>query len=978
MPNVFPYIRSHQQAFISRLHFSRCFVLLAGFLLIIGGLPLNTGAQLSAPQDPEQAFAAKADKLTKIVRRSATTDRLIESSRDAASGAGARGRSAHLERLSHRAVIEQQESGRTAISLIVRLKDKDSSELKNAGFTLGAQIGNIATVETSVERLPQLASLASVRKIETATYSHPTNDLARQAVKIDDANGNQQVAQDGTGTVIGIIDTGIDYRHLDFTVPGSNGTKTRIKFLLDMTVYNPKTVTLPGGDTATIDRDWNFKLVNDANHIEIGRLYTEDEINASLAKGVTPQIDDTVKERDKNGHGTHVTGTAAGNGLASPTNRQYRGMAPKADLIIVKATRPNKSDGGFRTNDQINGMQFIEQKANALGKPFVINMSLGGNTGPHIGVNDNEVAINNIVDAGPGRAVCVASGNEGDIDMHASGNIAQGGDIELTVDARDLFADGNPNVSIDFFEFYYSAQDKFSVTITKPDGKTLGPYGVPTDLGPYPESTAVSPDPAIEGIFNDLDKPVGMNDIYITFMDSSKNLGSNWKFKIHGDSVKTDGHFNVWLGGGQFDDDANPATPPPAYVDGSRRISSPGTARGAITVGAYVVRSQKYQIGSAAKFTGQGPTANGLAKPDISAPGYYLYSTKSADSATNPSDPVPSGGGPYVGFSGTSMSTPVVTGAVALIFQANRNLTSEQVKSLIANSADHDSFTKEGWSPRFGFGKLNVAKALAAATIGAPNVIDDSRTFVQQQYLDFLFRKSDPAGENFWTGEITSCGGEPQCVDRKRVNTSGAYFLSTEFQATGYFVYRLYKGAFNRMPLFTEFTPDEQTMAAGIVVNDQLSPGIIETNKTAFATKFVSRPEFQVSYGGLNNQQYVDKLIANTGETLSAAERDALINGLTNGQESRATVLLKLLDGTTVTAGGTTQFSNNYAKSFYQRESNPAFVLMQYFGYLKRDPDTAGFNFWLAKLNQYGNFTNAEMVRSFIVSNEYRQRFGLK
>ncbi|HVG38858.1 MAG TPA: hypothetical protein VM870_06200, partial [Pyrinomonadaceae bacterium] len=212
---------------------TRHFVLAISFLLVISGVPLDRGSaarQERRAPDAEQAFAAKADKLTKIVRRTALAEKFFD-------GEG-RGRSSRWERLSRRAVFKRHKSGRTAISLLVSLRDADAGELHRAGFKLGALVGNIATVETAVERLPELASLASVRKIETATYSRPTNDLARQGVKIDDASGNQQVAQDGTGSVVGVIDSGIDFRHLDFTVPGSNGKKTRIKFLLDMTVYN--------------------------------------------------------------------------------------------------------------------------------------------------------------------------------------------------------------------------------------------------------------------------------------------------------------------------------------------------------------------------------------------------------------------------------------------------------------------------------------------------------------------------------------------------------------------------------------------------------------------------------------------------------------------------------------------------------------------------------------------------------------------
>jgi uncharacterized repeat protein (TIGR01451 family) len=266
-----------------------------------------------------------------------------------------------------------------------------------------------------------------------------------------------------------------------------------------------------------------------------------------------------------------------------------------------------------------------------------------------------------------------------------------------------------------------------------------------------------------------------------------------------------------------------------------------------------------------------------------------------------------------------------------------------------------------------------------------PNPIDDQRQFVRQQYLDFLNREPDQAGWDFWTDNITKCGDparrppgqtEAQCIDRQRETTSAAFFLSPEFQYTGYFVYRFYKGALGRPPKFSEFIPDSQFVAAGIIVNNQLSAARIEANKSAFANLFVGKPEFLAIYGALTNPQYVDKLFQTTTINASAADRAALVMSLDNGTETRATVLKKIVDGTVVISEGNQQFTTTYGQAFYNLEFNPAFVQMEYFGYLRRDPDAAGYAFWLAKLNLYGNYLDAEMVKAFITSPEYRSRFG--
>lgn len=265
-----------------------------------------------------------------------------------------------------------------------------------------------------------------------------------------------------------------------------------------------------------------------------------------------------------------------------------------------------------------------------------------------------------------------------------------------------------------------------------------------------------------------------------------------------------------------------------------------------------------------------------------------------------------------------------------------------------------------------------------------PNPIDDARFFVRQHYRDFLNREPDQAGWNYWTDQITSCGNNPQCLNSRRDSTSAAFFLSPEFQVSANFIYRMYKGSLvqstgpgGRFPTYAEFIKDLQQTTAGIVVDSKLSPPVIETNRANFADQFVLRGEFRNIYDSLNNQQYVDKLFATTGIVPTATERTALINGLAPGAgETRASVLRKIVDGTRVTSDGVLEFTTRYGKAFYDKEFDSSFVLMEYFGYLHRDPDDAGYQFWLAKLRQYGNWVDAEMVRAFVTSPEYRNRFG--
>jgi CSLREA domain-containing protein len=257
------------------------------------------------------------------------------------------------------------------------------------------------------------------------------------------------------------------------------------------------------------------------------------------------------------------------------------------------------------------------------------------------------------------------------------------------------------------------------------------------------------------------------------------------------------------------------------------------------------------------------------------------------------------------------------------------------------------------------------------------NPIDATARFVRQHYQDFLNREPDAEGLAFWTNEIESCGADQQCREVKRINVSAAFFLAIEFQETGYLVYRLDKVAFGNIsavkpvPLtFTEFLSDTQSISQGVIVGATGWPETLEANKRSFIDAFVLRSRFLSRYPTSTTPEfYVDSLNANAGGVLSQEERDALVADLKGGLRTRAQVLRAVAENA----------------QFTRRETNRAFVLMEYFGYLRRNPDDApepglnfdGYNHWLGKLNEFnGNYVQAEMVKAFLESIEYRRRFG--
>jgi photosystem II stability/assembly factor-like uncharacterized protein len=261
------------------------------------------------------------------------------------------------------------------------------------------------------------------------------------------------------------------------------------------------------------------------------------------------------------------------------------------------------------------------------------------------------------------------------------------------------------------------------------------------------------------------------------------------------------------------------------------------------------------------------------------------------------------------------------------------------------------------------------------------NQIDDAQFFVRQHYRDFLNREADTDGLNFWTGSIFSCGGDSSCIGARKVSISAAFFLSIEFQQTGYEVYRFYKAAYGNLPnlpvpiKFDEFVPDTQKISQGVIVNQSGWEQVLEKNKQVFAAEYVQRSRFTSGYPlSMTPGAFVDRLFTNAGVVPAPADRATVINefgsaATTADSMARARALRRVAEDS----------------ALVQQEFNRAFVLMQYFGYLRRNPndppeatlDFQGYNFWLTKLNHFnGSFAQAEMVKAFLSSTEYRQRFG--
>jgi len=339
-------------------------------------------------------------------------------------------------------------------------------------------------------------------------------------------------------------------------------------------------------------------------------------------------------------------------------------------------------------------------------------------------------------------------------------------------------------------------------------------------------------------------------------------------------------------------------------------------------------------------------------------------------------DPVGGGDCSLTNTGSASASCDYMTTTGSLHFAAGQSLATISIPII-------DDAYAEGSSESFivalsnasGSGVILSSPSMAIVTINdnetvnGTNPIDNAEFFVRQHYLDFLNREPDPSGFNFWTHQITDCGSDVQCIEIKRINVSAAFFLSIEFQESSNFVYRLYKGTLARQPNYAEFKADRSKIS----FDQNFAP-----NTFALTYDFVGRPEFTNKYPeNLGGTHFIDALLqtVNDGSGIDlSGSRSQLYQAFDNCWNLVGSLqFCKALIVRQVVNDG----------DFRQGVFSESCVLMEYFGDHRRNPDDppdvdfSGYNFWLNKLNQFnGNFVKAEMVKAFIVSGEYRHRFG--
>ena len=533
----------------------------------------------------------------------------------------------------------------------------DPESLRTAGLTIRAVAGDVVTGTIPLDAVPALAEIAEVERVEAARAMHPDLDLSVVEARVDLVHTGPP-GRRGNGVIVGICDSGCDFTHPSFRRP--DGT-SRILFLWD------QSLTAGAGESAPAVFGYGVE-------------YSNVQINAALA---TADPFAAVRHRDAGGHGSHVTGIAAGDGSAPGEGRPggtFVGVAPEADIIVV-SNASNGLEGLGTSASTLDAVTYIYQQAGTLARPCVVNMSLGDNLGPHDGTSVLERGLNNLL-GGPGRAFVKSAGNAGSSRCHAEGSVVGGGTEDVSF--NQPAGDATPNQ----VDIWYSGSDTFRVTLIDPAGGTAGPVNVGT------ASTVTLPGGNTVRIDHRTNDPLnGDRRIFMTFTPGAMGTlrAGNWRIRLDGLASPAGGRFDAWIQRGTV----VPGFIPP-HESPSRTISTPGTAREVITAGNYVTRGAG--VGSLASSSSRGPTRDGRVAPTLSAPGMMIMS---ADGESTQGDP-------YRLDGGTSMAAPHITGTIALMFQKNPSLTQAQIKECLESNARSDAQTGPVPNTAWGAGKLDA------------------------------------------------------------------------------------------------------------------------------------------------------------------------------------------------------------------------------------------------------------------------------
>lgn len=578
--------------------------------------------------------------------------------------------------------------------------------LRDNGYNIKGISDKLAVAFVTLDEMTRLSYEPDVTYIDADMFAKPDNGMARAQSGIDLLQQGvlNNTKYTGKGVIIGIIDSGIDIKHLDFRMPGADSTKSRILYLWDQLLsVTTGEVTEPSAKT--------------------GVLYSTSDINQDLT--ATPA--GKVRSFDTNGHGTHVAGTAAGNGEGHPS-KIHKGMAPEADIVVVKA-----GNGSFSITNIINALKFIDSVGRVLNKPVVINMSLGGLSYAQDGFAPHEQVVDQITNATTGRVVTISAGNNGGQQLHQRFTIPANSFVDVPVNVVSYNNNYSSGQSF-FMNFYASQQTNIAGEIVAPDGSSV----INTTPGPQQSLNIQNGAYSIIVYNNTYQSNTVLSRLQMVVNKNNSSAISaqngNWIFRVYNNSA-TPQTIHGWVVG----QDNTFSTATLVNGDNNYVVGSPGTSSNAITVANYVGRnrwlnevsdplgtwsSSAYNEGRISLSSSAGPRRDEILKPEISAVGTNVISARSRSLAYGTGSNSETIDYYYRAIAGTSMASPVVAGAAALLLQAKPTASFSEIKNAITSQADKDEYTTGAINNTWGYGKLNALKAMASLTGCNTNSID--------------------------------------------------------------------------------------------------------------------------------------------------------------------------------------------------------------------------------------------------------------
>lgn len=586
---------------------------------------------------------------------------------------------------------ETQSKKTEVVDVLVRCQREISIEaLQKAGLkeyfiTRGRY--TIVSGAIQLNQLNQLNELAAVEKVEASRPMSSDLHISCVDTRVNLLRESCPSVR-GKGVIIGIVDDGIDYTHPDFC---QDDGSSRILYL------------------------WDQKgKPQQPSNVPYGREYGGQELTNAIEHS-SGNPSQHVLHEDRDGHGTHVAGIAAGNGRASQgQNPQYTGIAPDADLIVVALKLEDNNTTLGRSVNASDAFNYIVEKARSIGRPVVINCSQGMNGGGHSGETALEDVLNQLAQQ-PDVVIVKSAGNEGDWRIHAGGQMAQDEIKELELVVTDN------TYQTAFLELWHDGADRIDIAIKPPHGQQSDFVSLQSQLA-VPSLTFGSPDPLV---FSQAQP----NEVSIKFTRNVDETGDvsatllfapgsrtdlqpgTWKLLLKGQSIRH-GRYDVWIERAYRGQNSQQIQFSQDSRELARTITIPGTAKRIITVGSYVTHydatKECISSGGISSFSSQGPTRYGLQKPDIVAPGEKIISACSSKSHTNKT---------HIDYSGTSMAAPHVTGAAALILSVRPGLTCEQVKQILMKATRQDEHTTGFSDSLSGEGKLDVEAAILQARL---------------------------------------------------------------------------------------------------------------------------------------------------------------------------------------------------------------------------------------------------------------------